>query len=184
MENPVTLVIIGGLVSLVSSLATIALQHWLSRCRQEHETRRYPREVLFNKQTEFYEKAIKVLRGVNEYITTLDVWLRETSPDAKRKVQEYKEKNEPVWSFNELIDTFSMYLPDRILRVGNDLLEECSYLPCLPTVERTERSIEFLLSFQNTIRECVGADKISDDLLKAFGAHERKRIVGDDAKDR
>jgi hypothetical protein len=177
MENSVKLVLIGGLISLVSTLAGIALEHWFYLLKQKRETRTYPAEVLFNKQTEFYDKAAHILPEINGYITTVDVWLFEKSPDAKRKAQDAAKKTGPIWEFNELMEGFSMYLPEKILLAGNELFAECTFLSNSPTLERTSRCIDLLFSFQNTIRECVGVDKISDDLIKAFGAHERKRLV-------
>jgi hypothetical protein len=175
MENSVTLVLIGGLISLVSTLAGIALKHWFDLHKQEHETRRYPAEVLFNKQTEFYDKVVHIIPKINGYITAVNVWLWEKAPDAKRKAKEFAEKTGPVWEFHELIETYSIYLPGKILRAGKELFSECTFLSNSPTLERTERSISLLFSFQNTIRECVGADRISTDLLKAFGTLEREK---------
>jgi hypothetical protein len=175
MENSVILVLIGGLISLVSTLAGISLQHLFDLHKQKHETRRYPTEVLFNKQTEFYDKAAHIIPRINGYITTVNVWLGETSPDAKRKVKEFAEKTGPIWEFNELMEGYSMYLPERILRAGNELFAECTFLSNAPTVVRTERCMDLLFSFQNAIRECVGVDKISGELLKAFGTHEREK---------
>jgi len=151
----------------VSALAGIALQQRFELRKQEHETRRYPTEVLFNKQTEFYDKVAPILTSINEYITTVDVWLGETSPDAERKVREFAGKTDRVWEFNGLMEAYSMYLPEKILRAGNDLFAECTFLSNSPTMERTERCISLLFSFQNTIRECVGADRISTDLLRS-----------------
>jgi hypothetical protein len=68
-----------------------------------------------------------------------------------------------------------MYLPERILRAGNELFADCLYLSNAPTLERSQRCMEFLLSFQNTIRECVGVDRISADLLQAFETREREK---------
>lgn len=87
MENSVRLVLIGGLISLVSTLAGIALKHWFDLHKQEHETRRYPAEVLFNKQTEFYDKVFHIIPKINGYITAVDVWLWEKAPDANRKAK-------------------------------------------------------------------------------------------------
>ena len=174
MDNSVILVLIGGLISLVSTLAGIALQHWFDLRKQEHETRRYPTEVLFNKQTEFYDKAANILPKINGYITAVDVWLGETAPDAEHKAKQFAEETGPIWEFNELMETYSMYLPEKILRAGNNLFAECIFISNSPTLERTERCINLLFSFQNTIRQCVGVDKISADLLKAFGTRERQ----------
>jgi hypothetical protein len=175
MEGSVTLVLIGGLISLVSALAGISLQHLFDLRKREHETRRYPTEVLFNKQTEFYDKAAYILPRINEYITTVDVWLGETSPAAKQKVKEFAEKTGPIWEFNEVMESYSMYLPEKILRAGNELFAECTFLSNSPTIARTEQCMSLLLSFQNAIRECVGTDKISADLLKAFGTQGREK---------
>jgi hypothetical protein len=172
MDNSVILVLIGGLISLVSALATIALQHWFDLRKQEHETRRYPAEILFNKQTEFYDKTANILPEINGYITTVDVWLRETTPDAKQKVKQFAEATAPVWEFNELIEAYSIYLPEKILRAGNELFAECIFVSNSPTLEGTYRCTNLLFSFQNTIRQCVGTDKISTDLLRAFGMRE------------
>ena len=177
MDRSVILVIVGGLISLISTIAGIVLQYWFNLHKMRHEIRRYPTEVLFNKQTEFYDKSVRDLQEVNGYITTINVWLGETSPDAKRKALEAAQKTSPIWKFHELIETFSMYLPKKILSAADELFEECSFLPHSPTIEKTEKCIGLLFSFQNTIRECVGVDKISDELLKAFGARERERFV-------
>ena len=166
---------IGGLISLVSTLAGIALQHRFDLQNQEHETRRYPTEVLFNKQTEFYDKTANILPKINGYITTVDVWPGETTPDAERKAKQFAKKTAPVWEFNELMEAYAMYLPEKILRGGNELFAECLFISNSPTLERAARCSNLLFSFQNTIRECVGADKISADLLKAFGAREREK---------
>jgi len=167
--------LIGGLISLVSTLAGIALQHWFDLQNQEHETRRYPTEVLFNKQTEFYDQAAKILPKVNGYITAVAVWLGETTPDAERKAKQFAKETDPVWEFNELMEVYAMYLPGKILREGNGLFVECLFVSNSPTLERTNRCIDLLFSFQNRIRDCVGADKISTDLLKAFGTREREK---------
>jgi len=175
MENTVILVLLGGSISLVSTLTTIAVPNWLDRRKQQHETRKYPMEVLFNKQTEFYDKITHLLPEINGYITTVDVWLGETGPDAKRNVKEFAENNAPLWKFNELMESYSIYLPEKILRAGNELFSESIFLSTSPAMEKTERCINLLFSFQNTIRECIGIDRISAELLKAFTTHKQKK---------
>jgi len=171
--NPV---LIGGLISLVSALGGISLEHLFSLLKQKRETRRYPTEVLFSKQTEFYDKAAKILPEVNGYISTVDVWLGETSPGAKQKVSEYAKKSEAIWEFNELMESYFMFLPEKVLQAGNDLFSECMDLATSPTMQRSDRCLKLLFSFQNVIRECVGVDKISNDLLRAFGVKEKEDI--------
>jgi len=170
------LVLIGGLISLVSALGGITLQHLFYLLKQKRETRQYPTEVLFSKQTEFYDKAAKILPEVNGYITMVDVWLGETSPGAKQKASEYAKKSGPIWEFHELVESYFMYLPEKVLQAGNDLFSECMSLATSPTMQKSDRCIKLLFSFQNVIRECVGADKISDDLLRAFGVKEQEGV--------
>jgi len=171
--NPV---LIGGLISLVSALGGISLEHLFSLLKQKRETRRYPTEVLFGKQTEFYDKAAKILPGVNGYISTIDVWLGETSPDAKQKVSEYAKKSEIISEFNDLLQSYFMYLPEKVLLSGYNLVSECVSLADSPTMKRSDRCFDLYLSFHGLIRKCVGADKISDDLLRAFGVKEKEDI--------
>ena len=180
MQDSVILIIVGGALTLVSSLATTILQHWLSLRKEEHETRRYPREVLFKKQTEFFDRVTPILQRVNEYITTIDVWLGGASPDAEQKVQEAAKKTGVVWEFHELMERFSMYLPDKMLLAGNALLGRCLQLSRLPTMKTAECCIRLLISFQNIIRECVGVDKLSEDLFKAFGVKQPERPARSD----
>jgi len=56
MEEPVKLVLVGGAISLVSTIAGVALQKWFDLLKQKRETRQYPTQVLFNKQPEFYDR--------------------------------------------------------------------------------------------------------------------------------
>lgn len=166
------LFLIGGLVSLVSTLAGIALQHWFDLQKQEREMRQHPRQVLYSKQTEFYDKAAQILPEINGYITVVNVWLGETGPDAKHTAKEFAGKTQDVWKLHELMESCSMYLPEKVLTAGNELIGECMSLSHLLEVERTDTCWDLLVSFQNTIRECVGVDRISADLLKAFGIQE------------
>lgn len=163
---------IGGLVSLVSTLAGIALQHWFDLQKQEREMRQHPRQVLYSKQTEFYDKAAQILPKINGYITVVNVWLGETGPDAKHTAKEFAGKTQDVWKLHELMESCSMYLPEKVLTAGNELIGECMSLSHLLEVERTDTCWDLFVSFQNTIRECVGVDRISADLLKAFGIQE------------
>jgi hypothetical protein len=172
MGDQVTLLLIGGLISLVSTRAGIALQHWFGLQKQEREMRQHPSQVLYGKQTEFYDKAAQILPEINGYITAVNVWLGETGPDAKHKAKDSAGKTQPVWKFHELMESYSMYLPEKVLRAVNKLFGECMLLSHSPKVERTDTCLDLLVSFQNTIRECVGVDSISADLLKAFGAQE------------
>jgi len=66
-----------------------------------------------------------------------------------------------------------MYLPKRVVKAANELFAECTFLSNKPTMEKTERCIDRLFSFQNVIRTCAGVDAISKDLLQAFGAVEK-----------
>ena len=136
MGGPIELVLVGGAISLVSTLAGVALQNWFDLLRARRLTRQYPTQVLFNKQTEFYDKLARLLPEINGYITTIDVWLGETSADAGKRVRHYAQEAESVWQLHELIEQYFMYLPNQIVEAANKLSTECISLSKKPAAAR------------------------------------------------
>jgi hypothetical protein len=161
-------ILIGGLVSLVSALAVISLQHILSMRKLITETRRYPFQVVYNKQTEFFNEVASILPDLNSYITEIDVWLGEQSSNAPMKEKQLAENNQAVIRFYDLIQKYFMYLPERLLEEANHLHSECMILSNKPDMNKTYECINLLFSFMNSIREFVGIEKLSKDFLKAF----------------
>ena len=134
------LVLIGGLVSLVSILAATALQHWFDLQKQKREMRQHPRQVLYSKQIEFYDRATQILPEINRYITVVNVWLGVMGPDGKHtaEAEDRAGQTQDVWKLNKLVESYSMYLPEKVLRAGNELIGECMSLSRSPKVERTD----------------------------------------------
>lgn len=174
MGSSVKLVLIGGLISLVSTLAGIFIKYWLDEKKLETQIKVHPIQVLYNKQTEFFDKLAPILLEINGYITIIDVWLRETTGDAKKRVQKAASNNSSVAKFDDLLQQYYMYLPEKLLNDAKELHSQCMSLGNSPSQKLAYDSINKLFSFQNTIREFVGIDKLSCDLLKAFGSQKEK----------
>jgi len=85
------LVLLGGVISLVASLATAALQNFFELRKQAQETRRYPTQVLFNKQVEFYDKINEFSPKVHINIVTINVII---FPRCYHRFQ-----SDPLWQF-------------------------------------------------------------------------------------
>lgn len=174
MESKIPLLLIGGLISLISALSGIILQHILSMRKLVTETRQHPFRVVYNKQTEFFDALAPIILDLNSYITTIDVWLGETSSDAPEEVEKAAENNQAVTQFDDLLQRYYMYLPEKFLKEANQLHSECMFLSSNPDTNKTYKCINLLFSFQNSIREFVGVEKLSEDFLKAFAVNKNK----------
>ena len=184
MDNSIKLVLVTGLITFASTAGGYFLQYIIDRLKKKDELRRYPAEVLFNKQTEFYDKVVNIFPEIYSYIMTIIQWLSETSTsqNAKLKAQEASKETNPIWKFKHLNDAYLIYLPEKILFSGNDLINEFISLSESLTGEKTLHCLDLFFSYQKTIRQCVGVDKISEDLLRAFGTHAREK-EGKDSKE-
>lgn len=170
MES-VILVLIGGLVSLVSSAVIIFLQHRWEKQKLDIQSRQHFTQIIYAKQTEFFDRVYPILGKLNGYITAIYVWLEEK--DKKDKTTESNRaptRIGPVMDFYQLIEQYYAYLPKGMLDKANDLFSLCISLDALPDKKGTDECIERLLSFQNVMREFAGIDKLSTDLMKAFGS--------------
>jgi len=174
MDTKVTLLLLGGLISLVSALSGIILQHILAMKKLVAETRQHPFRLVYNKQTEFFDALAPILLDLNSYITTIDVWLGETSSDAPSRIEEAAKNNQAVTKFDDLLQRYYMYLPERFLEEATHLHSECMFLSIKPNSEDTYKCINLLFSFQNSIRKFVGIEKLSKDFLKAFAIKKCK----------
>lgn len=162
-------VLIGGAISLVSTLTAILLQHLLSIQKLRTETRQYPFKVVYDKQTAFFDRLAPICLELNSFTTTVDVWLGETTPDARARVKEAAEKCGAVNKLDDAIQQYYMYLPAGLLHDAKELYWKCLGLAQRPAVDLTYDCINSLFAFQNRIRQYVGIDRLSGDFLKAFG---------------
>ncbi|NIS68512.1 MAG: hypothetical protein GTO12_06025 [Proteobacteria bacterium] len=174
MESSVVLVLIGSLISLVSTLAGLYVRHWLDVKKLQIEAKQHPSRVVYDKQTEFFDKVAPTLLEVNSYVSTIDAWLGEETEDAKEKVKEAAANSSCVNKLDELLQHYYMYLPQKVLQEGNDLVSKCLVLADSPSREQIWDSADRLFSLQNTVREFVGIDALSRDLLKAFGPQTQR----------
>lgn len=178
MES-INLVIVGGAVSLVSALATIIVQHWLNMRRVRRQLREYPSRVIYDKQMQFSEKVLTLFDRLNGYITRIDVWLGESGEKAREEVEEAARESHYVGVFSQVIDEYYLYLPKSFLEEARNLLTLCWELGQVPTQEGAYNAIKALFSFENKVRELMGVDALSTELLRAFGAgkKERQRVI-------
>jgi hypothetical protein len=137
------------------------------------ELKQHPFKVVYDKQTEFIDKLTPVLDGLNGYITTIDVWLGEKSAEAPKRVKEAVENSKSVSEFFELLNHYQLYLPEILLKKGQELHTEIMFLSNKPNTVKTYECINMLFAYQNTIREHMGVDKLSEDFLSALSKRKK-----------
>jgi len=172
-------IVIGAIVSLVSVVVTAILTHILDMRKLRINMKNYPSKVLYDKQTEFFDKLIPVLDRLNGYIAFIDVWLGENSDDAPEKVRQGAKENQCVGELNELIEKYHFYVPKDLLDEANELWARCIDLSSYQNTENTNKCINLFFKFQNSIRKFVGVEELSSDLLKAFGT-KKEKVIEDD----
>lgn len=169
-----TALLVGGAISLVSAGIGIILQHFLNIRKLIHESKIHPSRVLYDKQIEFIDALAPLFDQINGYITTIDVWLGEKGDKAKAKVDEAVRNTACITKLELLLQKYNMYLPSELLGKLNTLQWECWSLSSKPTLDTTFRSINLLFEIQNLVREFVGVDKLSQDLMRALGRKSQK----------
>ncbi|MGD0342528.1 MAG: hypothetical protein ABSA76_12560 [Bacteroidales bacterium] len=175
MDNSIILVLVGGLISLISVLAGALLQYFIEKRKSILQLRSHPSTVVYNKQVEFLEKLNPVLNDLNNFITTLDVWLGEKQSEKVLKyIENARQNTNSIDNLDRLIDQFFIFLPSEILKELSELSANCRYLIESPNTETTYKSIKHLLRFQNRLRHYVGTEELSEDLLKSFSKTQQK----------
>ena len=176
MLDSLSAMLIGGIIALVSSLITIFFQN---RLEHSHQLKQHPSQIVYNKQIEFIDKIVPLLSEINGYITSIDVWtdewIRTKSNDAKKRREEAIANNSCITKLDELLQLYQMYLPSKILTEANELWQKCLLLGNSSSLEKCEECIDDLFSFQNSIREFIGTDRLSNDLIEALGGARQKK---------
>jgi hypothetical protein len=172
----VSAVIIGALISFVSGAGGMVLQYALDLGRQKGKIRQDAVRLLYAKQLEFYDKLLAIIPLINEYITTLNVWLGESGPQAQKNVLDNAALTNKFWPLQGLLDAYYAYLPNSIIESANRLLFECGLLAHNPTILRTDEAMDELDLLINVLRECVGIDRISDELLDALKKNRKSAM--------
>jgi hypothetical protein len=174
--SSLTAVVVGGTISLVAAVIGILLQHFLSIRKLIHESRIHPSQVLYNKQIEFIDAMWPLFDQINGYITALDVWLGEHGEKAKREVEKAAKNTSFISEMDRLLNRYEMYIPSGLLGKLNDLKLKCWSLSSNPDPNVTFRAINLLFEIQNLVREFIGVDKLSLDLMKAIGQKPKKEL--------
>ena len=74
----------------------------------------------------------------------------------------------------QLLQKYYLYLPSELLDKLNSLMSECWLLSSHADLDKTFHAIGLLFETQNFVREFVGIDKLSGDLMRALG-HRKAR---------
>ena len=162
MEEPLKLVLIGGAVSLISTLAGAAFQNWFELIKQTRETRRYPTQILFNKQVEFYDKIAKFIPKVHINILTIHTIIfrrflpdapplpnAQLSPIALMKLKSARMVSSPLaMELHHLVQQCVTYLPKQIIDAANTLEMNLARLTSENvTTEDTDRCMDCFFVF-------------------------------------
>ncbi len=158
----------GAIISLVSASIGFFLNFLLENRKYKNQMKMHPMQVIYNKQTEFFDKLAPLLLDLNSYITSVDVWLEKISSDAQTKVKQLASENIAVTKYDELLQQYYMYLPAKLLEEAQELYFMCMELSTKITHEQAMISIEKLFDFQNSVRNYVGVDKLSYDFFKVI----------------
>ena len=169
-ENPSYIpIIIGGVISLISVILGLVIQHFFQMRKMIHESKSYPSKVLYDKQIEFLDALPPILDQFNSYITTIDVWLGEKGEKAKVEVQKAAQNNSCLSQLDHLLHSYQFYLPSKLLNTIHTLSGECWLLHISPDTEKTYRCINLLFEIENNVRVYIGVDRLSEDLMRAMG---------------
>jgi hypothetical protein len=177
VDTQLLAMIIGAAISLVSTIAVMVANSLLQRRRMEHQSRQYPSRVVYDRQMQFFEAVGPILSDMNSYITTIDVWLGESGPGAIAQVKKATENNACLSKFYELLQRYHMYLPAALLEEANELHSECLFLSNSPDTTNTHECIHKLFAFENSIRGCVGADRLAEEIQKALSRGRSKKVA-------
>lgn len=168
--SPVILVLVGGLISLVSSTVTDFLRHRWERQKLDIQSRQYFTQAVYTKQTEFFDKLHPILGKLNSFIVAIEMQIDDVQTDEGEKVKARHPPNPSVvMDFNSLIDQYYAYLPKGLLEAARQLFSQCMGLHMAPNKNDATECMKGLLGFQNVMRDFAGIDKLSAELGRAFG---------------
>ncbi len=109
MDCQSKLLLIGGLISLISTLLGISLQHIFIIIKSKSELILHPFHVVYNKQIEFFDK-LALLFYINSYKTTIDVWLGEKSAITPKRLNEALKNTSALNAFENIIQQQMNYM--------------------------------------------------------------------------
>ena len=178
MDKSILLVITGGLISLISTIIVIFFQYLTEKKKIINQIKSNPSSIVYNKQIEFYELLNPILDEINGFITALDVWLGEIqSEQVLKNIENARHNTIGLDKLNQLIDQYFIFLPSEVLQKLSELLENCFYLSNSPNLEITYKSMNQLFGIRNKLRQYVGTEALSYDLLKSFSTIQKDKKI-------
>ena len=163
-------VIIGGFISL---LTTIVVMYYNHKHEMKKLLRQQPSKILYEKQIQFFDSITPLYHNINNFITTLDVWLREEGDKSKIKFQDASKNTDCLDKLWELRDRYYLYLPETLLGKITKLVFDCYDLSQNPNAKQSYYCTNLLDDFYNSLREYIGIERLSEEFLQAFGPKKR-----------
>lgn len=151
------------------------VQHLLEMRKAQMELRHHPMTVIYGKHVQFVEAVFPILRRLNSFITSLDVWLAEKGAKAAAEVAERAKDTKAIWDFRDIIEAYALFLPATVIEEANSLFAECLFLSNAPDSKKAHACIERLFKFENSLRHFMGVERLSEELFKALGSHRKSR---------
>ena len=137
----------------------------------------HPSQIVYNKQIEFFDRVAPLLFELNNYvgdITSIQVFDK-NDDNYEKLLKRTAGDNQAVKDFYELVESYYVYLPQELLVKAAGVRESCFVLEGGYMNEKhTATALGCLVSFQDSVREFIGIDKLSEDLFKALTTKNRK----------
>ena len=177
MDHELMLVFAGGVVSLVTYSVSLLIQHFTEVRKLTQQLRQHPTTIVYDKQKEFVEKFSPIFRMLSKDITSIGFHSIEGSPNPAINVGNLMGKNSSLEKFSNLIDEYYPFLSSHILSKANDLFLECGKLRSASSFDKVDSCLCTLNQFLNALRNSIGVDDISKELLNAFNIKKRNLSI-------
>jgi hypothetical protein len=167
MSEPVLLVLLGGLISLVSTLSVLAIQHLMEREKTKLSFKKHSLTVVYNEQIEFIKKIYpihKELIGLMYYIETSNINGNKTILDKSIKLKLQKLSKQ----YYDIVYGGHYFLPAAIVKSNYLLLSKLYELQMSPAKKPASEFREYIGYFSNDLRAMIGVDPLTKDIVSSF----------------
>lgn len=171
MTEQVELIVAGGMVSLVSSLLALLVQHLLGQRSSRRELRHSTRDFLIQKQIECYERFAPITWRVLEYACKTVSDEMNKRPDSRSEDRAQKTKD----LMRELMECYysaRLILPAKVVEKIHDVYEAHIHWAEQANLDTAYKFMSSLSHLDEIVRSCLGVDQISADILAALRFRE------------
>jgi hypothetical protein len=146
----------------------LVVGHLLEMNRRTLAVREHPSRILYDKQVEFFDSLAPLLEKLKEHTTAIDVWLEETAAVPPERLKEVRDGSSCVAELDELLQRYCLYLPAKVLGEGQGVVMSCHSLLAKPGARPPYQCLGDVFAFENTVREFVGVDQLSQELQQVL----------------